>query len=213
MDRLIEKFFGLCLLSFLHDRKQSLVFRVVLLALLIWSLAGGIAQAATINVAAGAVAATNDGVCSLREAIQNANADAQVGNPDCPAGSGADTIELASGSTYTLPDGPFGLSGLPGIASSITINGNGATIQRNPILTCNLNGVTESGEFRIFFVSDSGDLSLIDVTVSRGCADGPLPAGDGGGIRIDGGNVTIANSTVFGNNAQEGGHLFPRRRE
>ena len=37
--------------------------------------------------------------CSLREAIQAANTDAAV--DDCPAGSGADTITVPSG-TYTL---------------------------------------------------------------------------------------------------------------
>src|SRR5687767_3174871 len=40
-----------------------------------------------------------DGDCSLREAIQAANADAGV--DDCAAGSGADTIALPAGA-YTL---------------------------------------------------------------------------------------------------------------
>ena len=49
------------------------------------------AQAATINV---------DGGCSLVDAITAANSDTATGG--CSAGSGADTIELESSTTYTL---------------------------------------------------------------------------------------------------------------
>ncbi len=42
----------------------------------------------------------NDGDCALREAIRAANLDAAV--DACAAGSGADTIVLQSGVTYTL---------------------------------------------------------------------------------------------------------------
>src|SRR5512146_3240098 len=61
-------------------------------------------------------------VAGLISAINTANANGQ-----------ADTISLAANCTYTLTTanntGDHNASGLPVIASDITINGNGATIQ------------------------------------------------------------------------------------
>ena len=74
-----------------------------------------VARAAEFNVACD--------VTQLINAINTAN-----GNGE------ADTINLAAGCPYTLTDGPFladGSNGLPSIASEITINGNGATIERS----------------------------------------------------------------------------------
>ena len=70
------------------------------------------------------------------EAIVNANNDAAT-HPDCPAGSGADTIILPSNANIALSAvfantySQFGSPvGLPPITSRITIEGNGATIAR-----------------------------------------------------------------------------------
>jgi CSLREA domain-containing protein len=57
------------------------------------------AYAATITVTTFADNLSLNGDCSLREAIQAANTDTAV--DACPAGSGADTIQLAAG-TYGL---------------------------------------------------------------------------------------------------------------
>lgn len=163
----------------------------------------------TIPVAPGAVEIAADGICSLREAIENAN-DTDTGqpHPDCAAGdpAGADTLELAANSTYTLPDGPFaadGANGLPSITSEITINGNGAIIERDPTLTCDLNGTLEAGEFRIFHVASTGNLTLNSATVRNGCADGPavrFGTGFGGGFyNSTAGILTLQDVTVFGN--------------
>src|SRR5213075_2736414 len=57
------------------------------------------AYAATITVTIFTDNLTNNGDCSLREAIQAANTNMAV--DACPAGSGADTIQLAAG-TYSL---------------------------------------------------------------------------------------------------------------
>src|SRR5215470_5749174 len=97
-----------------------------------WSLAGaalllalgqGVATAATITVTTNDPRIIPDGQCSLVEAIVNANNDAAT-YPDCPAGSGADTIVLPANATITLsnpyvtlynnrsgtfPGAPFGL--------------------------------------------------------------------------------------------------------
>lgn len=84
--------------------------------------------------APGAVAVSADGVCALREAPITADDDAAT-HPGCPAGAGADTIELAADSTYTLAAAPAactadGPHGLPSVTTAITLNGHGATIER-----------------------------------------------------------------------------------
>ena len=72
--------------------------------------------------------------CTLRDALTSANSDAPTGG--CPAGSGSDIIELAPSATYTLTVvdnftvGGNGLPKIPG-GSTITINGQGATIERS----------------------------------------------------------------------------------
>jgi hypothetical protein len=65
-------------------------------------------QAVTLTVAPEAVAIIADGVCALREAFLNSNNTAAT-SPDCPAGSGADTIELTASSTYTPDRCPSGV--------------------------------------------------------------------------------------------------------
>ena len=128
------------------------------------------AWGATIVVETTDPAAVADGLCSLVEAIDNANADAQV-HADCPPGAGADVIELGTGLTYTLNEA-HGVSatGVPEIESEITINGHGSTIQRNP----------GALQFRLVFIDAAGNLTLNDLTLSNGFT----PA-DGGGTTAD----------------------------
>ena len=126
------------------------------------------------------------GRCTLRAAIMEANA--------LP---GADTINLAAGETYTLSD-PVSpsLAGLPGITSTITINGNGATIKRSAAVGTPL--------FQIVVV-DHGDLTLKDVTISGGATD---DGGFGGGLNSSYGTTTIIRSTISGNRAGNGGGIY-----
>jgi CSLREA domain-containing protein len=80
------------------------------------------ASGATITVNTSSDEVSNDGNCSLREAVQAANSNAAVDH--CHAGSGTDTIVFASstdGHTINLTLGPIDAS------SSMTIKGNGAT--------------------------------------------------------------------------------------
>ncbi|MBZ8181756.1 beta strand repeat-containing protein [Oscillatoria salina] len=145
----------------------------------------------------------------LIQAIQDANANAE-----------ADTINLVSGATYTITGNetgvpftataedpnnpglnqfPDGVSGLPNITSEIVINGNGATIERSP---------TATGNFRLFYVSIPGNLTLNDVTLTNGRAEdeavGPGILGnnapDDGGAIFNRGTLTVNDST-FSNNA------------
>ena len=93
------------------------------------------------------------------------------------------TINLAQGAIYALttPDNYwYGPNGLPAIASDITINGNGATIER-----------VGSTPFRIFDVSGgldtlpAGTLTLINLTVEGGLAKGGEGGEGGGGANED----------------------------
>src|SRR5215471_10754436 len=176
-----------------------------------WSLAGaalllalgqGVATAATITVTTNDPRIVADGQCSLVEAIVNANNDAAT-YPDCPAGSGADTIVLPANAymmlsnpyvpRYTTPLGTTfsGPSfGLPQITSWITIEGNGATIHRDRNAPAfGLIGV-RGNVFQGVGVppSPGGDLTLQNVTLSGGS----------GGVSNNG-NTSIKNSVISGN--------------
>ncbi len=87
-----------------------------------------------------------DGVCTLREAIINANANAAT-NPDCAAGTGADTIAFNIPGA-TLPRVINITSALPTITDRLTIDGStqpGATANvldpgDNAVIGVELNG-------------------------------------------------------------------------
>jgi hypothetical protein len=159
------------------------------------------AGAATVNVAASAVLVSADGACSLREAILNANADADT-HADCPGvgAYGADVIELAN-ATYTLPDGPFaadGDNGLPSITGPLTINANGAIIERDA------NAATD---FRIFHIAAGAQsFALNNATVRNGRAVGAefTLAAHGGGLLERSGSA-LTGCTFTGNHASYSG--------
>ncbi|MCS6813470.1 MAG: DUF4347 domain-containing protein [Cyanobacteria bacterium] len=155
----------------------------------------------TFDVPAGDVAA-------LIAAIDSANS-----NPD-----DASTINLAGG-TYTLttfapgtdtfqfPVGFFyGRTGLPRITTTITINGNGATIKRE---------ADPDNPFRLFLVdgnstSAAGNLTLNNLTLTGGRTEDTAarPAGihdDGGAIANYRGSLTVNNVTFTNNSASDDG--------
>jgi predicted outer membrane repeat protein len=92
------------------------------------------------------------------------------------------------------------------ITANIVIMGNFATIQRTGSCTINNNAAT--GEFRIFEVHSGGKLTLQDVTVRDGCADGVVQ--NGGGIAVQsGGELTVINSALTGHRASnKGGGIY-----
>jgi hypothetical protein len=130
---------------------------------------------------------------------------------------GADTIVLQSGQTYTLSldnvagnEDTAAEDDLDVVAgSTITIQGNGATIQRSTAVTCTIDFSAEAGEFRIFDVAGTGNLTLQNVTVQNGCTGLSFPApNDGGGIFVEsGGSLTLTNSTISDNRASSGGGI------
>lgn len=152
----------------------------------------------TIVVTTTADETTADGNCSLEEAIQAANTDTAV--DACPAGSGADTIVLASGATYTLTtvdNNGEGPNGVPVVNGPITIIGNGATITRS--------SASGTPQFRLTDVVSGGSLTLGNLTVSN--FDEPAGTGTSsvqglGGAILAHGDLSINNSTISGNRAE-----------
>src|SRR5262245_5495541 len=167
-------------------------------AALLLALGQGVATAATITVTTNDPRIVADGQCSLVEAIVNANNDAAT-YPDCPAGSGADTIVLPANAymmlsnpyvpRYTTPLGTFSdtPAGLPVITTQITIEGNGATITRDG----------NAPAFGLMRVRGNfpppampGNLTIEGLTLSGGSSFG--------GLSNDG-TLSIKNSTISGN--------------
>ncbi len=163
-----------------------------------------VAHAATINVNSTTDNTTaGDGTCTLREAINNANADADTTGGDCAAGSGADTISLLAG-TYTLTivstdedanaDGDLDITG----GSDLTIQGAGAATT-----IIDGNGSVTNGRVLHITISDI-TVSIDGVTIQNG------NMGDwGGGIYNHGSHLNVANSIISGNQASHhGGGIF-----
>lgn len=185
---------------------RSNIFYIFTIASLLASVFSGAvtvtpARAASIVVNTNADNVVVDGLCTLREAITNANNNA-VTNPDCTAGFGADTITFAGDYTITLT------SQLPDVTSTITINGNGATKTIIQASTCNpvtLPGGCTPATYRVFVVANGGNLTLDKLSVQHG-----KTTGNGGGVSIDfGGTLTVTNSTFSNNTATNfGGGIF-----
>ena len=138
--------------------------------------------AATFNI-------PNGDVAGLIAALKTAN------------GNGvADTINLASGGTYTLTaahnTGYYGPNGLPGISTPITINGNGATIQRS--------SVVGTPDFRIFIVGSAPAYLTLDGVTIRG---GTAPSWSGGAL-LNTGGALVRSSTLAENTGGLGGAIF-----
>lgn len=149
-------------------------------------------HAATITVNPGSQGIGIDGGCSLVEAIITANT--AVASGDCSGGTAGPDIITLGGGTYSYKyEFGFG-NALPRITSPITINGNGATIERS--------GATPNF-FRVLHVRPSGNLTLNDTTLSGGYSQD-----NGGGIYNERGIVVLSNSTISGNTAVNGGGIY-----
>jgi len=168
------------------------------------------APSGTVTGGATLATAQADGVVTLREAICVAN--------NTP---GADVITLTQ-ATYTLSEADnywYGPNGLPPIGDDITIEGNGAVIERNP---ANFNTVL-SQRFRFFFVSrrtltdgiaivggvDRARLTLRDLSLRNGLAQGGSAQSGGGGAGMGGaifnqGFLALERVTLQGNVARGG---------
>ena len=150
-------------------------------------------------------------VPALIKAIHSANAD-----PDL------DVLELATDCTYMLTEVDntasftieglifeYGENGLPMITTPIIINGNNATIIR----------AIDAPDFRIFYITQTGILTINNLSLINGFADasmgdgtGSTFHGSGGAIYNDGGYLTINSSNLEANYAGAlGGAIFSTR--
>jgi CSLREA domain-containing protein len=126
--------------------------------------------------------------CTLREAIANANAEADVSGGHCSAGTGNDTINFSVSGT-TMPG-----SLLPAIANNLTIDGTGQSIT-----------IDAGNSFQVLLVNSGASVALTSLTITHGFASG---TGGGGGITSLG-TLTITNSTFSNNKAGgSGGGLY-----
>jgi len=165
--------------------------------------------AATITVTATSDDVVNNGTCTLREAIDEANANSDAAAVDCntwSGGFGNDTIQL-NATTYVLDEPGAGdnLNGTGDLdadtdagSGNLTIAGSGAgATVIDPAVAWNDRIVDQISP-------GGGTLTVSDLTVTQGNV-----AGDGGGIRSDAGTLQVERARVSANTAQGlGGGIF-----
>jgi len=155
------------------------------------------AHAASINVADGEITVNDNGVCSIIEAIINANDDAAT-HDDCTAGSGADAVNLPAGGLFEFTASYVdysGYTGTPVVTSEITINGNGSVFD-----------TSGAPDLRFLAVGSIGDLTVDDLTLRDAAVSG---GGNGGGAIFSyDGALTITASTFSGNEGSSGGAIL-----
>ncbi len=166
-----------------------------------------------------------DGLCTLREAILNAELDNRSSSTDCAAGSGADTITFSLSGTIILNSG-LGISTAGGLTidgeKGITISGNefvgarlltvdapGVLALQHLTITNGVNGsISSSGTMTISHstisnafpaIFNNGTMVISVSTVSDNLIEGHGGSGPIGSGIHNGGTMTISNSTVSGN--------------
>ncbi len=152
----------------------------------------------TVDSTAQEVPFVTNGNCTLGEAIQAANTDSAVDG--CAAGNGRDTIVLETGAVYTLSavsNTTLNATGLPLIGSDIAIDGNGATIIREP----------SAPEFRLIAVDLNGILRIDSVTLTGGYLSATSGPNIGGGALFVKGTLDAVNLTVSSNYSTIGGGI------
>jgi len=165
--------------------KFLFVSLVALGAFMIVALTASVSASTIINVNTTTDETNNDGFCSLREAIIASETHLASGAApgECPAGSGNDTINVASG-IYTLAS-----PGQLNVSSSMNIVGAGAA----------LTFIDGNGSVTADRVFDVGWTTPITVTISAVTIEnGRQPGYYGGGIHNTG-NLTLNNCILTGN--------------
>ena len=122
--------------------------------------------------------------CTLADQIIAANTDAPAGS--CPAGNGADSIVVNSSITLD--------QALPSIASDLTIDGQGHTIDGD-------------NRFRIFDI-ESGRVTLKNMIIVNGNNTSEHPNGYGGAVALrNSATLTVSGVAFRGNKARYGGAI------
>lgn len=140
------------------------------------------AWAAAISVNTTTDEINRDGDCSLREALQAANADTAV--DACPAGNGADTIILPAG-TYTLTiAGSSTTAGDLDITDDVTF-AHAAAIPRRTIADTNQHARFEFAAYLLAVPVDRSELEVPPINTRLPCTDeGQTTRGAGCQCRI-----------------------------
>lgn len=177
--------------------KGNRIARIFSLALSLVGFAVGVpgfANTITVNSLADEAPMTDNGLCSLREALQNANNDSQD-QIDCEVPGLDDIIDMRGLSgTLTLS------AALPALFTNLTILGPGPEV-----LT-----VQAGGAFRIFETSSGSDTINISGLTLRG---GAPAAGPGGAIFLQATDtLNLGDCVVTGNQVanNDGGGIFSR---
>ena len=149
----------------------------------------------------------SDGLCTLREAITNANNDSDTTGGDCTAGApGTDTITFGGNYTITLT------STLPSITDSLIITGKGTGNTIVQASTCNpvtLPGSCAPADWRVFSFT-GGTSSLEYMTIRYGnCTGSCSEKPDNGGNIYTSTNLTLkAVNVESGHALVYGGGIF-----
>ncbi len=189
-------------------------------------LGAGSAFAATITVDDSGDIVAADGRCTLREAIGNANANADLTSGDCVAGDNMnDTIvfdSALSGSTILLQNGELIIAdAMPGPDEGVMIDGSSASVTVDANGMSRVFNVQTDASFGWFTITngsvtdDNGgaiyntaslDLTDCSITNSQATGTGGAAQGSGGGIfNGPGGTVTIDGGVLSGNLADRAG--------
>ena len=161
----------------------------------------------TVNNTTDPVSTSSNGYCTLREAINNANAKTDTSGGDCTAGTGTQTIVFSVSGTITLAQGT--LPSIANIVDTVTIDGTGQTITidgagLHQVLSVDSSATLNLNNLTIADGSSAGDgggvLSLGTLNVSNSTFSGNSSAGNGGGIGNDG-TLSVTNSTFYDNSA------------
>src|SRR5271169_1638928 len=160
-----------------------------------------IASAMLASLLAGAASAKNtilvtttdggsgvSGECALADAISAHNSKTAVGG--CSAGSGNDEIDFSFTGTVFIQNTLEATSGTLTVLGPITIDGG--------------------GKLRVMKVDPGVSVELIKVTIAHGVSpDTNHFAGEGGGILVDSGKLTVTDGTFSENRATStGGGIF-----
>lgn len=132
-------------------------------------------------------ATTSGNQCSLRAAIENANAAPGTDNVTFDPALANQTIEIAAQ--------------LPAISSRMTVSnktGGSLTVTRDGA----------AADFSIFDLTSTGNLTIEYLTLTNGSGTDVFGTLSGGAILNESGTLTVRYSTLFGNSAGQGGAIF-----
>jgi len=186
------------------------LFKTSLLSLAVSVISTNSVNAATMTVTTFADEINNNGSCSLREAIINANSNSTSGSIDCAAGinTGVDEIILAAG-TYTLSIvGRSEDASLTGDLDITDIDTNGASL----VIT----GATDGVSGAPTTIIDANDIDRVFDIFSPGFKDNLAQGANFDAVEITLQNLKLINghveeTTIAVDNQANGGAVFSWR--